>query len=198
MEGEKLLDTLSYADYLSLQDEAGTKFEYHDGFVTAMAGGSPEHGLIAMNVGAEVRLALRASKKSCRVFSSDVRIRVEATNRTFYPDLSVVCGEVVRSEADGQALSNPILLVEVYTDATLSLDWSLKFAHYRQIPSLREYVLVSASTTLVNRYSRTEADGPWEIQTALDPGEVIPLKSLGIELAVADIYAQVEGLREEG
>ncbi|RMG61068.1 MAG: Uma2 family endonuclease, partial [Bacteroidetes bacterium] len=143
MGAEKLSHTLSYADYLDLQRTSETKYEYHDGFVVAMAGGSPEHGLIGMNMGSEVRSAIKSGQKPCRVFSSDVRIRVDVANRAFYPDLSVVCGDLIRSETDAQALTNPILIVEVLSESTEGYDRGEKFSYYRQLPSLQEYVLIS-------------------------------------------------------
>ncbi|GAB4420187.1 MAG: hypothetical protein OHK0039_33470 [Bacteroidia bacterium] len=82
--------TYSYDDYLALAAEQEQKYEYHDGSLVAMAGGTPEHGQIGMNLGRAIGNALEAAGQSCRVYSSDVRVHIEATRRSFYPDISVV------------------------------------------------------------------------------------------------------------
>ena len=106
-----------------------------------MAGGTPEHGRLAAALAGELRGKLRG--RPCAVFSSDVRIRIAATDRTTYPDLSVVCGKRETAADDPDALVNPIVIVEVLSDSTEADDRGAKFAHYRRLESLREYVLVS-------------------------------------------------------
>lgn len=130
---------------------------------------------------------------SCRPFSSDAKIRVDKTNHTFYPDLSVVCGPIETSEKDSNALINSIFIVEVLSESSSDYDRGAKFAHYRQIPSCREYLLVSQNEVQVDVFYRTE-EGTWEINTVSDLDQLILLKSLGGSIQVSDIYRRVEGL----
>src|SRR5687767_10346827 len=135
---------LTYAEYLLLERREDAKHEYLDGVVRAMAGGTPEHGRLAMQLGHRVRTA--RGDLPCVVLSSDVRVRIEATSRSTYPDLSIVCGRLERSTVDEDAIVNPVVIVEVLSDRTEAYDRGEKFRHYRRIESLREYVLVSQST----------------------------------------------------
>lgn len=183
---------IPYEAYLSLSQHSDAKYEYHDGYVTAMAGGSPEHGQITTNTGRAIGNALEAQQKECIVYSSDVRVRIEQSNRTFYPDLSVVCDALKKSEKDPSALLNPILIIEVLSDSTANFDRGNKFAHYRKIPSLQEYVLISQHEAIVDAYFQAQA-GLWEIQTVIGMAEKVLLKSIPCEIAMADLYRLVPG-----
>jgi len=191
--GEKALATYSYEAYLALESDSEQKFEYHDGFIRAMAGGTPEHGLIAGNFIGTVNQELRKSGKNCATFTSDVRIHLAATNRTFYPDASIVCGEFERSEVDPQALVNPLLILEVLSESTEPFDRGVKFTHYRKLPSLREYVLISQTDAWVDTYYRRE-DDLWEIRTIQGLSAQVALKSIGGTISMQDIYRLVPGI----
>jgi len=187
---EKAISTYTYEAYLALEAESEIKYEFHDGMITAMAGGTPEHALIAGNFIGEVNNKLRKRAKPCGTFSSDVKIHIESTNRSYYPDATVVCGEFVKSKKDKNAITNPILILEVLSESTAAFDMGTKFAHYRQIPSLKEYVLISQDEAVVDTYYRTE-DGTWEIQTIMGLSEGVQLKSIKCEIAMSDIYRLV-------
>lgn len=175
---------------MSLEVNPDVKYEFHDGYIVAMAGGSPEHALIAGNFIGTVNGELRKKEQDCSVFSSDLKIRIESTNRTFYPDASVVCGGFVRSEKDPHAITNPTLILEVLSESTLAFDRGSKFAHYRQLPSLQEYVLISQDQVEVDTYYRAQS-GLWEIQTLTKLDEVLYLKSLGCQIPLQGIYRMV-------
>ncbi|MCA9685323.1 MAG: Uma2 family endonuclease, partial [Myxococcales bacterium] len=154
---------MDYAAYLEAEAAAEVKHEYLRGEVYAMAGGTPEHAALAMAVGAELTLALRG--RPCRVFSSDLRVRIEATDLSTYPDITVVCGALERSAVDPQAVVNPTLIVEVLSDSTEAYDRGEKFSHYRRLPSLRAYVLVSQHEARLEAYIRND-DGAWVLSEA--------------------------------
>lgn len=175
---------MTYAEYLAAEEAAEVKHEYVGGDVFAMAGGTPEHGRLAMSFGAELRSLLR--DRPCAVFSSDVRIRILATDRSAYPDVSVVCGKRETAIDDPNALTNPIVIVEVLSDSTEADDRGDKFAHYRRVPSLREYVLVSQRARRIEVYRR-DGDGEWILSEATS-GERAKLPSLGVEISVDDVY----------
>lgn len=191
--GAERIKSDTYEDYLALEAASSIKHEYHNGLIVAMAGGTPEHGLIMMNAGAELRNALRDNNAPCRVFSSDVRIRCEAHNRSYYPDVSVVCGEMERSESDPQALVNPVIIVEVLSDSTADLDRGEKFFYYRQIPSFQEYILISQHQIQVDHRFRLDGTS-WDLATYWNPDDQLPLRSLPVTLRIGDLYRQVPGL----
>jgi Uma2 family endonuclease len=176
---------MTYAEYLAAEAKADVRHEYLQGDVWEMAGGTIEHGALALAIAGELRQALRG--KPCRAFSSDVRVRIQETGLTTYPDLSIVCGELETAPDDGDAITNPVVLVEVLSDSSEAYDRGAKAAHYRRIPALREYVLVAQSDPRIEVQRRTEG-GRWELIEAR-AGEVIELASLGVRVDVASVYA---------
>lgn len=176
---------MSYAEYLAAESVSEIRHEYLNGEVWEMAGGTPEHAALAATVTSELAVALRG--KPCRIYSSDLRVRVAETGLATYPDVTVVCGQLVTAADDEHAAVNPIVLVEVLSEAAEGYDRGAKAAHYLRIPSLREYVLVSQAEPRIEVHRRTEK-GRWEILEAR-PGESIELASLGIRLDVAAVYA---------
>jgi Uma2 family endonuclease len=176
---------MTYAEYLAAEAVAEARHEFLNGEVWEMAGGTIEHGALALAVAGELRAALRG--KPCRAFSSDVRVRIPETDLATYPDLSIVCGQLETAPDDKDAITNPIVLVEVLSDSTEAYDRGAKAAHYRRISSLREYVLVSQGEPRIEVQRRSPGGG-WELLEAR-PGETIELVSLGVRLDVAAVYA---------
>ena len=119
------------------------------------------------------------------MYSSDVRVHIEATQLDTYPDVSVVCGEPETAEADSHALLNPVLLVEVLSDSTEGYDRGQKASHYRRIPSLRAYLLVSQHEPKLELQVR-EADGRW-VLLEVGEGQELELEALGIRLIVDEV-----------
>ncbi|MEM7655214.1 MAG: Uma2 family endonuclease [Bacteroidota bacterium] len=181
----------SYEAYLAVEADTDLKYEYHDGFIVAMAGGTPEHGRIAANLLRSLGNALIAKNSPCNLYSSDVKIHVATSNRSFYPDVSMVCGPEERSEKDSKAITNPSLLIEILSDSTEAKDRGLKFQQYRMLPSLREYVLVSQKEAIVESFFRKE-DGYWQILTAVGLDASISFPSAGVKVALSDIYRGLE------
>ncbi len=180
---------MTYAEYVAFEDAfqargAERKHELIDGEIVAMAGGTPDHGALAMAFGALLRIAL--GDKPCRVFSSDVRVHVLETGMAAYPDLSVACGRLETDAQDRHAITNPVLVVEVLSDSTEARDRGVKAAHYRHLPSLREYVLVSQHERRVEVHRRNES-GRWELFEAESGGRV-ELASLGCSIAIDELY----------
>ena len=175
---------VSYEEYLAREKKSETKHEYVNGEIYSMAGGTPEHGRLAIAVGRILGNALAG--RPCAVFSSDVRVRIEATGRSTYPDLSVVCGRLERAADDADAITNPVAIVEILSESTEASDRGDKFAHYRQLASLREYVLVSQSTRRIEVFRRNES-GDWVLSEA-GPGQFARLESIDVSLPVDDVY----------
>ena len=181
------VDDVSYAEYLAFERDSEAKHEYVNGQIYAMSGGTPEHGRLAWNLMGLLHEALRG--RPCTAFTSDVRVRIPATGRATYPDVSVVCGKLERDTEDADAITNPIVLVEVLSPSTESSDRGDKFLHYRRLPSLREYVLVAQDAPRIEVFSRGQDErGETWVMTEAGPGQVARLPSLGVELAVDDVY----------
>lgn len=177
--------TFTFAEFVAQERARDTKHELVNGEVFAMAGGTIEHGRLASNVTISLGAQLRG--RPCSLFSSDVMIHVLATGLATYPDLSVVCGALERDPEDANTIVNPIVLVEVLSDSTEAYDRGEKFAHYRRIPSLREYVLVSQDEPRIEVFRRGE-DGIWSLHEA-GAKERVKLASITCELSVDDVYA---------
>jgi Uma2 family endonuclease len=174
----------TYAEYLELEASSEQRHEFVNGVVYAMAGGTPEHSRLAMALGAALLGAL--GPKGCAVYGSDLRIRIDATNRSTYADVVVICGREHTSDIDRTAVVNPTVIVEVLSPSTEASDRGEKWRHYQRIDSLREYVLVSQGEPYVEVFRR---DGDeWVLRTAT-AGQMLELTSQGIQIAVDAIYA---------
>ena len=173
-----------YEEYLRRLEVSEVKLEYVNGVVYAMTGGTPVHARLSVNVAAELRSAL--ADKGCAVYSSDLAVRVEATDRTTFADAVVICGPESVSPVDRHAITNPTILVEVLSPSTEASDRGEKFRHYQALESLREYVLVSQSEPRVEIFHR---DGTAWILRSYGAGESFELPSQGVTLEVDAIYA---------
>jgi Uma2 family endonuclease len=181
--------SVSFSEYLAQEQASETKHEFLNGEIVARAGSTPEHARLTARVGGALGAQLRG--RPCEAFSSDLRVRVLATGLATYPDISVVCGRFERDPEDANTLVNPVVLVEVLSDSTEGYDRGEKFAHYRRIPSLREYVLVSQRMPRIEVFRRNE-DGTWTLFEAEASGSV-KLTSIGCELSVDEVYANALG-----
>jgi Uma2 family endonuclease len=181
---------ISYADYLALEKKSETKHEWLNGQVfdmeaLGMSGGRPEHALRIGAVIEALRVALRG--KRCNTYASELKVRIRETGLSTYPDASVICGKLEVDPEDDLAAVNPTVLVEVLSPTSEGYDRGAKFAHYRRIPSLRDYVMVNCSEPRIEVYHRGET-GRWELSEA-GAGESIEIPSIGVVLSVDEIYA---------
>jgi Uma2 family endonuclease len=177
--------SLSPEEYLALERKAEFKSEYLDGVVYAFAGGSKLHNLVVANV--IITLGGQLKGRPCRVYPSDLKVRVPNSKRFFYPDVSVVCGDDEFADEEQDVILNPTLIVEVSSESTAAFDRGKKFLSYQQIVSLQDYLLVSQDEILVEGYARQSND-TWlyTTVTGLDGG--LALRSIGCELALKDVY----------
>lgn len=152
--------------------------------VEALAGGTVDHGTVCANVLTALGNALRPSR--CRVMTSDVKIWVPRKCAFVYPDASVVCGRPEVYAGTTDAVTNPVVIVEVLSEGTERFDRGEKFEGYRSIATLRHYVMLSTTSRLVEHYARAEGGG-WLLQT-YGPGEALKLDAPDIALAVDDLY----------
>ncbi len=189
--GEPAFRHLDYEEYLALERETGLKHEYCDGEVLAMAGGSADHALIALNLGTLLRVALRGGP--CRPFGSDWKLWLEDSQRAAYPDLSVVCGPIERPPHDPDAATNPVLVAEVLSPSTEAHDRGPKAGDYRRHGSVQTLLLLDSQRVHVEVQTRN-ADGSWTLRDH-GPGGRIELPALGIVVEVDALYEDAELLR---
>lgn len=175
-------------EYLALERQAEYKNEYVDGAIFAMVGASRKHNLITTNITRELSQQLKT--KPCEVYSSNMRIRIPNANIYTYTDVTVACGEPKFEDAEMDTLLNPDLIVEVLSKSTASYDRRQKFAFYRTIESLTDYVLVAQETLHVEQYAK-QADGRWLLSDFRAPGDVVSLDSLRCSLPLREIYDKV-------
>jgi Uma2 family endonuclease len=159
------LHRYTYQDYVWLEEESSTRHEFLAGEIVAMAGGTPEHAAMAAEVIGQLREHLQGSP--CRVFTSDLGVRVMATGLATYPDASVVCGPTLRDPHKKTNVINPRVLVEVTSDGTEDYDRGEKLANYRQIPTLEAVVIVSHRESRVDVWSRSAGSSAWSLATAI-------------------------------
>ncbi len=184
-------EKFSYAQYLALAETSEEVLEYHDGVVVAMVAPSWAHARISSRLHIKIGSWFEARGSKCAIYGSGLKIRIEPTNRTLVPDLTVVCESTELSSVDPQAVINPRVVIEVLSPGTEDYDQGRKAQQYRRIASLREYVTVAQDRRYVSVYRRT--GDLWILQDIEGDG-VLKLESLGFELPLADIYSDVNGV----
>ena len=179
---------MTEAEYLAFERASDIRHEYLDGHVYAMTGASRAHNLISTYTAASLINQLRG--RPCEVYASDMRVRVSATGLYTYPDVTVVYGNPQFADSALDTLLNPVLVIEVLSPSTESYDRGKKFQHYRQLESLREYVLISQDSPRVERFLRQD-DGTWLLTDAAGLDASLELASVACTLALAEVYEKV-------
>ena len=178
----------TYDEYLVRERVADTKSEYFGGQIFAMAGGSPRHNSIGVNLVASLKNRLRGSP--CRPFNSDQRIRISASGLATYPDVSIICGELQLDAQDADAIVNPRVIFEVLSKSTEGCDRGKKFDFFRQIDSLSEYVLVSQEDSQVECFT-LQSDGNWLLSITKGLSGALRLSTVLVELPLVEIYEDI-------
>jgi Uma2 family endonuclease len=174
-------------EYLAWERAQPERHEYIDGEVFAMAGGEDRNATVAGNLYIAVRQHLRGGP--CHAYVGEVRLHVEASNAYFYPDLMVTCDPV--DATSRLAKSAPLLVVEVLSPSTGAYDRGDKFAHYRGIPSLQEYVLIDINRRATDVY-RKGMDGLWVLHPFVGE-QAVELASVALTVTAAELFADLEG-----
>ncbi len=179
----------SYQDYLRFEAAANVRHEFFAGEIYAMAGGTPEHAALAAKVIALLDFQLRG--RPCRVYSSDLRVRVVETGLATYPDVTVICGPIERDVEDRDAVTNPTLLVEVLSPSTEDYDRGEKLTQYRRIPDLRAIILMSHREVMLEVHRRV-ADGSW-VSERFGAGQTVQIEPINSVLNVDELYQDAFG-----
>ena len=173
-------------EFLALERAAEYKSEYIDGQIYAMAGASYNHNTITVNMVIELGSQLRG--RPCRVFSSDMRVKVNCTTYT-YPDIAILCGEPQLDDGNLDALTNPTIIIEVLSSSTEAYDRGTKFERYRKLPSLTEYVLVAQNRVWVEHYTRhSDVPRQWTLEEMSELDDKLQLSSVACEVTLEAIY----------
>jgi Uma2 family endonuclease len=180
---------LTPAEYLALERRAETRSEYHDGELLAMVGASREHNLIVLNCGREISAQLKG--RPCETYANDMRVKVAAVNRYFYPDLVIVCGEPQFEDSSVDTLLNPTVIIEVLSDSTERFDRGKKFAYYRTLPSLRGYLLIAQDEYRIDAY-RKDTDRRWLLEDAQGRDATLALGIADCTLALREVYDRID------
>ena len=175
-------------EYLALERKADYKSEYVNGQVIAMAWANRSHNLIAGNLYREISPQLRG--RPCEAYISDMRVKVSRTGLYTYPDVVVVCGEIHFEDVHNDTLLNPTVIVEVLSASTEAYDRGEKFAHYRRLESLQEYLLVAQDKVRIEHYVRQGAQ--WVLSEASTLDETVQLASISCDVALRDVYDKVQ------
>ena len=179
----------SIAEYLDLEKTAIERHEYINGAIKPIAGGSPRHNTIKVNLIIALGLVLRNT--SDRIFDSDQRLWNPESSRFTYPDVTVVQEPILVSDQDETALTNPLLITEVLSESTRNYERSEKFVTYRSLPSFQEYLLIEQDCVQIEQHIKQD-DHHWLLTIHDDINRKISLGSLGVEIAIADLYNRIE------
>jgi Uma2 family endonuclease len=182
------LPWISPEEYLDEEAKSETRHWYHAGVVTAMAGGSFAHGLLAMNLGAELRAGLRG--RGCKVVGSDVLLQTGRKEMYVYPDVLVVCGPPARMEGRPNVITNPVFVAEVLSPGTEGDDRGAKSREYRATPSIQQYALLSQDKPLIEIHTRAE-NGAWWISEVAGLEAECRFSALDCAVPMAALYEGV-------
>lgn len=172
-------------EYLEMEMYSEIKHEYFQGEVFAMAGAGLPHNIITSNLMASLGIQLK--RKSCRPFGSDLRIHIPQNTLFTYPDISIVCGEIITLNDDNFNVLNPTILIEALSPSTKDYDRGTKFNLYRDIPSLKEYILIDSTSIKIEAYYINEG-GHWELQEYKSPEELLSIRAIELSLPLTEIY----------
>ena len=180
---------LSPAQYLEQERLAERKSEYFRGEMFAMSGASPRHVSIVTNLVGWFWQRLKGTP--CRVYSTDLRLRVTPAGLYTYPDVMVLCGDAQFADDQKDTVLNPVLIVEVLSKSTRDYDRGRKFQHYRTLPSLVEYLTVAQDQPHIEHWTRQQ-ENRWLLAEFGNPGQSIHLASIGCVLPLAEVYEKIE------
>jgi Uma2 family endonuclease len=176
-------------EYLELEEASLEKNEFYKGEIFAMAGASIPHNEIVANTLVDIGSYLR--DKKCRIYPSDLRIHSITNSLYTYPDLSIICDDIETVGKRKNTVTNPTVLIEILSETTQDYDLGAKFKLYRDIESLKEYILISSLETLVEKYDK-QADGSWVLHEYKKETDTFKITSIDLLVTVKDLYRNVD------
>lgn len=177
------------AEYLEFETQSDLRHEYRDGAIAAMTGGTPNHNQLALNFSSALNFALK--RQPYRVFVSDQRLWIPERRIYTYPDVMLMAQPLEFAEGRKDTLTNPLLIAEVLSKSTRSYDKDEKFAAYRTISSLQDYLLVDQYTMHVEHYSKT-APQIWTYSEHDGETAALSVSAIAFQISLADLYDKVD------
>jgi len=175
----------STEEYLQMENEALEKHEYYKGEIFAMSGAGNRHNIIAINIILSLGNSLKG--KSCQPYGSDMRIHIPENTLFTYPDISIICGDIINADEDENTVTNPTVIIEILSPSTRNYDRGVKFMLYRAIPTLKEYILVEAESIHVEQFAINK-EGLWQLKEFSSQNDRLSLESIDANLLLTDIY----------
>jgi len=176
-------------EYLELENTATIKHEYYQGELFAMSGATMTHNSIAENLYFHLRLKLKG--KPCKPHNSDTRIHIEKNTLFTYPDISVICGEPISLDNDDLNFLNPTIIFEVLSPSTREYDRNEKFRLYKDIPTLKSYILVEPEAINIEAWHMDEQGG-WTLKAYNNINELLQIPAINTSLELKEIYEGTE------
>lgn len=170
--------------YLQLEQSAEQKHEYFQGEISAMSGAGARHNVIFSNLFGELAYILKSNH--CRPYGSDLRIHIPENTLFTYPDISIICRDIVSAADDNDTVIQPSVLIEILSPSTKNYDRGTKFKLYRDIPTLKEYVLIDSEAISVEIFRLN--DGHWQLDEYKNPDEILEINAVGFRLSLNEIY----------
>jgi|SRR5215213_6034834 len=172
-------------EYLEMEEASQEKHEYYQGEIFAISGPKVKHNIIAMNT--STLFVNKLKGKPCQPFNSDQRIHIEKNSLFTYPDISIVCGDIETRNNDDWNVLNPTVIVEILSPSTRDYDHGQKFKLYRDITSLKEYVLIDSESINVEIFFLND-HGNWELIEYKTIEDSFTLNSIQVKLELKEIY----------
>ena len=176
-------------EYLAMEEAATEKHEYYKGEIFAMSGPKMPHNIISRNL--LIGLGIKLKGKKCQPFSSDMRVHIEANTLFTYPDISIICGEPETLNNDDWNILNPAVIIEILSPSTKNYDRGEKFKLYRDIPTLKEYILVDSESMHIEIFRLNEAKH-WELEEYHSTEQALYIKTINENISITDIYEGVK------
>ena len=190
----KLKESWTVEEYLDFEQASPVRHEYVDGQLYAMAGASRNHNRVMLDLAGWFNDHLGGS--SCEAFAADIKVKVGRT-RYYYPDVLVTCTPLIEGE-DDYIVAAPVLIVEILSSSTKRTDRIEKMREYRNLPGLREYVLVHQDVMRVEIYRHSAPGEEWQPEIYADPEAEVRFESIGLSAGLRDIYRRVKFSEEAG
>jgi Uma2 family endonuclease len=190
IKGVRKSKVYTFEEYLRREEKSGEKHEFYQGKIIKMPGGTDIHSEIAGNMIATIKVAVRPLPRKFKVYTSDLKIRIESLDSGVYPDALVICEQPEYWQNRHDVIVNPLVIIEVLSPSTQTYDRMGKFDLYKELPSFQEYILVSTDTFSVETRFREEPD-LWRIKTETNIENIVNLRSLGVSISMADIYENI-------
>ena len=195
--GQEKFKNVAIEDYLAIEREDGIRYEYHGGELFTMAGGTLPHTDICNNVATTLTNLTRANGGKCKAFNSEMKIEVIPATKYLYPDAGVTCGERQESDIIKGAIKNPRLIVEVTSPSSGEYDRGKKLRWYFSLPSVKEYLIISQDEPLVMIYRKHGEGDLYGMQTVQGLEDLVELRSIDVQLPMAEIYYEVDFLNAD-